>query len=1047
MMDGYTKDRFQPEGFLNPAAQYRGVPFWAWNCRVDEEKIVRDAAVFKKMGFGGANVHSRYGLENAYLSEEFMDLVQTAERSLKEQGLFTWLYDEDRWPSGGAGGLIAGPKNASRCLLVTPFARTGADCETKAFPDMERFCENREEFLKLQEEGEDPDGYFLGQYEVLLEDGCLKRYSRCEKGEKPSFGGEMWYAYLALERNDIWYSGFGYVDTLNPRVIREFLEVTHERYKEACGEHFGTSIPAIFTDEPQFAYKESLALPEEKKDIHMSFTDDLDEGYREVYQESLLDSLPELIWELPRGQVSRARYRYHDYVAERFSESYFEQLYRWCQDNGILLTGHAVEESTLWSQTRAIGEAMRCYHHLHIPGIDMLCDAREYSTAKQAQSVSRQDGRDGVMSELYGVTNWDFTFRGYKLQGDWQAAMGITHRVPHLSLMSMEGASKRDYPASFHYQAPWYQEYKQLEDYFARVNMAMRAGTGVVHVGVIHPIESYWLHWGPMLQTALDREEMEERFRQLIEWLTFGLQDFDFISERLLKEQYGGSQGGFHVGKMCYDVIIVPACKNLRSTTLSCLWEFAKSNGRILFLDKAGAYVDVIPSDGIQRLAEICEVIPFSKGAVLNALEREREVEVTVRSSGRRAKDIMYQLRQEGEKRFLFLCNTTKQEKPHFCEIQGEGLPCQKCDVSIKGIYEVTRLDAATGEMYRQSCTHRDGKTWLTEEIYAAQSMLYLLTETKEEITGGHFFEEKKSVIAAELWPKGYSLAEPNVLLLDMPEYSVNGREMRGPEEILRIWRIVNQELHYHRGFAQPWSDKRPDTREDQLQLRFVINSQVKDIPVSLGIERPEYCTVFWNGSVVTAESTGWYVDEAIQILPLGSVHMGENELMIQMRIGPKSYIEPMYLLGEFGVSVAGRETVLTELPARLTFGDVKNQGMAFYSGSFTYHCEYESDGTPCRLFCHDFSAPLLGISVNGKRVGSIFAAPYEVNLGALPVGRHSIDITVFGNRHNTLGPLHNSDDNYQWYGECAWETAGAYFAYEYHLKPFGIFTCPRILK
>lgn len=53
----------------------------------------------------------------------------------------------------------------------------------------------------------------------------------------------------------------------------------------------------------------------------------------------------------------------------------------------------------------------------------MLCDRREFSTAKQAESAVHQFGREGMTSELYGVTNWDFDFRGHKLQGDWQALL------------------------------------------------------------------------------------------------------------------------------------------------------------------------------------------------------------------------------------------------------------------------------------------------------------------------------------------------------------------------------------------------------------------------------------------------------------------------------------------------------------------------------------------------------------------------------------------------------------------------------------------------
>ncbi len=79
-------------------------------------------------------------------------------------------------------------------------------------------------------------------------------------------------------------------------------------------------------------------------------------------------------------------------------------------------------------QTQSLGEAMRCYRDMDLPGMDQLCDGREFNTAKQVQSVVRQMGRKGMVSELYGVTGWNFTFEGHKGQGDWQAALGVTQR-------------------------------------------------------------------------------------------------------------------------------------------------------------------------------------------------------------------------------------------------------------------------------------------------------------------------------------------------------------------------------------------------------------------------------------------------------------------------------------------------------------------------------------------------------------------------------------------------------------------------------------------
>jgi hypothetical protein len=63
-----------------------------------------------------------------------------------------------------------------------------------------------------------------------------------------------------------------------------------------------------------------------------------------------------------------------------------------------------------------------------------------------------------------------------------------------------------NYPAaSIGYQSPWYKEYSLVENFFSRVNVAMTRGSAVVRIGVIHPIEGFWLAYGPVSQTSADR--------------------------------------------------------------------------------------------------------------------------------------------------------------------------------------------------------------------------------------------------------------------------------------------------------------------------------------------------------------------------------------------------------------------------------------------------------------------------------------------------------------------------------------------------------------
>ena len=72
------KDTLTYEEFKNPTNEYRGVPFWSWNCRLSDEKIQKQLAVFEEMGFGGAIAHSRNGLEDEYLGKRFMDGIRLA---------------------------------------------------------------------------------------------------------------------------------------------------------------------------------------------------------------------------------------------------------------------------------------------------------------------------------------------------------------------------------------------------------------------------------------------------------------------------------------------------------------------------------------------------------------------------------------------------------------------------------------------------------------------------------------------------------------------------------------------------------------------------------------------------------------------------------------------------------------------------------------------------------------------------------------------------------------------------------------------------------
>lgn len=1018
--------------FSKPSAHFRGAPFWAWNCRLEKEELLRQIEVFQKMGLGGFTMHCRTGLGTPYLGEEYLEAVKACVEKAKALDMEACLYDEDRWPSGAAGGEVTKePKYRARYLAFSPFpkeeASKGNSAELPSSSAQNSFRAN---------------GTLLARYGITLSQGALSAYRRLEEGEEGKEGETLWYAYLEVSPPSSWYNNQTYVDTLNPEAIRRFIETTHETYWKAVGEEFGKTVPSIFTDEPQFVHKGTLGRAEEKRPIILPYTDNFDESFQKAYGQSFLDVLPEVVWELPEGKRSLARYRYHDHIAQRFCEAFSATISGWCEKHGIALTGHMMEEPTLQSQTAAISEAMRHYRGFQMPGIDMLCDWREYNTAKQAQSACHQFGRNQMTSELYGVTNWDFDFRRHKLQGDWQAALGVTHRVHHLSWVSMEGEAKRDYPASISFQSPWHEKYALLEDHYARVNTALRSGTPKVRVGVIHPIESFWLWFGPKEQTAAVREKLDRQFSQVTDWLLFGLIDFDFISESLLEDmERGPKDGKFHAGEMAYDAVVVPGCITLRQETLERLKAFRSQGGKVIFLGDIPTHIGAVPSQEGKKLAEICVAIPFEQTALLNSLQEFRLIDLKD-ENGVRTGEYLSQIRENGEELLLFLANGRA--------ICGEDVPKAKhLTLEIAGEYQPILLDTFTGEQRPMAAALQNGKTEIFWNCWGQDSLLLRLKKGMPSREGAALPEEgwEETAVLGEVC--GYETQEPNVLLLDQAEILVDGTPMCSREELLRADTMVRRRLGYPADggdLAQPWTVPEEPYRH-VVTLRFAVEAEQRLEQVKLALEQAGISEIFWDGEKVELRPEGWYTDPCLTVTPLPLVEAGSHVLEIRLPYRQRSSLEWCYLLGDFGVRVAGSRAVLTALPKEIGFGSLTPQGFPFYGGNFTYRLDVELEEGEYALSAAKFRAPLLSVKVDGEEKGEIAFAPYRALLGRLSAGRHQIELTAYGSRVNTFGQVHLTDEELTWFGPDSWRTTGDSFSYEYQLKRTGVLAAPRLYK
>lgn len=1013
--------------FQNPTSEYRGTPFWAWNGKLDRQELLEQIKNFKKMGLGGFHMHVRTGMDSPYMTEEFMGFIRFCIDTAREEGMLAWLYDEDRWPSGTAGGRVTAgkPENARKSLLLTtqPYAPDRPHQAKKPEPGRGQECIRQD------------NGVLLAVYDVRLNaDGTLASGKRICEDEKAE--GTKWYAYMEHATADPWFNNQAYVDTLRPEAIVDFIHHTHDVYHEYVGADFGGVVPAIFTDEPQFTPKNTLNFAGEQKDVFLPWTDKLPELYEAQHGEKLLDRVPELLWELPGGQLSSARWRFQNLVTDVFVASYCQQIGQWCDGHGIALTGHVMGEPTLESQTQAVGDAMRCYRAFGIPGIDMLCDFHEYTTAKQTQSMVRQLGKEGMLSELYGVTGWDYDFRGYKLQGDWQAALGVTVRVPHLAWMTMKGEAKRDYPASISYQSPWWEEFSMVENHFARLNTALTRGKAKTRVAVVHPIESYWLHWGPSDQTAAVRDQMEKQFEDLTEMLLFGGIDFDYLCEAEMPALCPKAGAPLQVGQMAYDAVIVPPLTTMRSSTIDILDAFCAAGGTLIFLGDCPGYVDAMPSDSVKKLYQKAQHVPFDDSAVLNALSSFRFLDIR-RADGRRENRLIHQLRQDGDGMWLFLCNG---KNPTCPDVDDAG----KLRFVLSGEYALTLYDTMTGQICPLPAIYRGGQTILERQWYIHESMLLYLTPGRGEMAANAdaLSLGQPDVLFGQV---KVELEEPNMLLLDMAEYAFNGGEFHSEDELLRIDNTVRRQLGIpvrRKEVVQPYLLKE-ETYADRLTLRFTISCLAAVEGVKLALEDHETAQITLNGEAVPSIADGWYVDKAIRTVPLPGLKKGDNVLEVTVPIGRRTNLEAFYLLGDFGVHVNGTKKTVTAPVEYLGFSDITSQGLPFYTGNLKYHFQVRSEGD-FTVRVPRYRGGLAKVFVDGVDQGNIAFSPYTLHVKAQP-GVHDVAIRLYGTRQNGFAQLHHTPGVYFYQSPNSWRSGGDLWCYEYQLKPAGILTSPEV--
>ncbi len=969
--------------FKNPGVEWRGKPFWSWNGKLEKDELLRQIDVMKDMGMGGFFMHSRTGLETEYLGDEWFELINACADYGESIGMEAWLYDEDRWPSGLAGGIVSKhPEFRQKAIL-----------------------------LEIDPEGEGEN--------VVAEFACDLDGSICAN----LGSGEQTIRFSITEQGkNSFYNGYTYIDTMNRDATNAFLESTHEKYVEHCGDRLGKSIKGVFTDEPhRGALLDGFSMYREDGAFCAPYTQVLFAEFEKRFGYDLKERLPELFLQVDGERISQVKWHYVELLQQLFLENFAIPCKAWCAEHNLVLSGHILHEDNLTAQTAMSGSMMRYYEHMTSPGVDVLGEHNlNYWIVKQLASAARQTGKTQLLSELYGCTGWQMPFAGHKAVGDWQALLGVNLRCHHLSWYTMRGEAKRDYPASILHQSAWHKEYKQVEDYFARFGFMMAQGEPVCDLLVLNPVESVWaqvhLGWSNTLQLQDEHiQRLEEHYQTLFTWLLGSQVDFDYGDEEMLSRLGSVEEGLLRVGEAKYKTVLVSGVETIRSSTLKLLDQFVEAGGKVVIAGDAPTHVDAkqyaIRNTQYTRIA-------FSKEAILS------HVPSSLASVD--DPDIFGQLRETDDGLIFAALNVNRDE------------PVEWATVRIKTELPIMEWNCETGERVPVETESSKGWKSFTTDFPKGGQKLWVACAGDRNVPAPLGLREQErghSCPRTLSGPFDFSLSEPNICVLDFAEYRLDEGEWNPDKEVLKVDQIVRDRHEVPRRggqMLQPWFVAQHPVQElCDVELKFSFDIEALPEWLDLVFEEPENFSVEINGQAVDVSAAEAWIDIALHRIRIPSELpvMGKNEIILKTRYTENSNIEAIYLLGEFGVQLSNIQRTLVPMVGKLEVGDIGAQGFPFYSAAITYHIPVPENAREIRLPEIGGACAKVGEQVLGW-------APFEAELSGEDA---VVDVEVVLTRRNTFGPLHDKVQDRYWVGPQHFITEGDEWSDECIFVPAGL--------
>ena len=500
------------EAFLHPPAEFTQMPFWFLNGELTEAEMLRQLHDFQAHGVDGVVLHPRLGLtqDTPYLGERYMQLIKATVAEAARLDMRIMLYDEAMYPSGAAHGLVVqgNPEYAARAIHLEPV--------TLQTDVAELALKAGESIVTVVALPVADEQYDLGAAEVLPVENANRvpipdwlqdaTDWQCFAVVAGFSGGTIRGVHFGEDDGEP--GAPRAADLLNPAAVQKFIRTTYDAYYAVLKEYFGTTVMAVFTDEPSI-----MGRCVDEKRCRPWSQDFL--AYYVAAGNQPQDLLA--LWLDVGPQTETLRRRYRQALNARLGESYYSQLAAWCAAHGIALTGHP-----------AGSQDIGCLRHVQLPGqglvwrgvapeTELALTGKDGTLAKCASDGARHSGARRNLNECLGCCGpvghpWDFTAGEMKWYYDWLFVRGTNLLVPHAFLYSVDGEPRyNERPPDVGPNNSWWPYYRYFATYAKRLSWLNTDSRNTTAIAVLGRED--WLPWRiarPLYEQQLEFNYLED---------------------------------------------------------------------------------------------------------------------------------------------------------------------------------------------------------------------------------------------------------------------------------------------------------------------------------------------------------------------------------------------------------------------------------------------------------------------------------------------------------------------------------------------------------